>query len=213
MRAMPSCDLGGVAGEFLAEGDGRGVLQMGAADLHDIRECLRLVGQRRQEMAQSGHSRSLISRAAAMCMAVGNDVVRRLAAVHVVVRVNGDLPPRSPPRRSLARFARTSFMFMLDWVPEPVCHTTSGNSSSYLPCDDLGGGLGNRIGHARLQRAEILVHEGGGLLDEGERVDERERHPLAADAEILKRTLRLRAPAICRRGPRSGRTYRIRCGC
>ena len=34
----------------------------------------------------------------------------------------------------MARFESTSFMFMLDWVPEPVCQTTSGNSSSYLPC-------------------------------------------------------------------------------
>ena len=28
----------------------------------------------------------------------------------------------------------TSLAFMFDWVPEPVCQTTSGNSSSYLPC-------------------------------------------------------------------------------
>ncbi len=29
--------------------------------------------------------------------------------------------------------ASTSFMFMLVWVPEPVCHTTSGNSASCIP--------------------------------------------------------------------------------
>ncbi len=34
---------------------------------------------------------------------------------------------------SLARLASTSFMFMLLCVPEPVCHTTSGNSSGHLP--------------------------------------------------------------------------------
>ncbi len=33
----------------------------------------------------------------------------------------------------LPRFARTSFMFMLDCVPEPVCHTTSGKLPSSLP--------------------------------------------------------------------------------
>ena len=32
------------------------------------------------------------------------------------------------------------------------------------------------------------------LLDEAERVDQRHRHALAADAEILQRTLRLGAP-------------------
>src|SRR5712692_8023645 len=41
--------------------------------------------------------------------------------------------PRGPPRISLARFARTSFMFMLVCVPLPVCHTASGNSPSCLP--------------------------------------------------------------------------------
>ena len=30
------------------------------------------------------------------------------------------------PAISLPRFAMTSFMFMLLWVPDPVCHTTSG---------------------------------------------------------------------------------------
>src|SRR5260370_26390109 len=31
------------------------------------------------------------------------------------------------------RLEMTSFTFMLDWVPEPVCHTYSGNSSSSAP--------------------------------------------------------------------------------
>src|SRR4051812_1425757 len=40
---------------------------------------------------------------------------------------------RGPPRISLARLASTSFMFMLLWVPLPVCQITRGNSSSCLP--------------------------------------------------------------------------------
>jgi hypothetical protein len=31
------------------------------------------------------------------------------------------------------RLEMTSFTFMFDWVPEPVCHTYSGNSSSSAP--------------------------------------------------------------------------------
>ena len=31
------------------------------------------------------------------------------------------------------RLEMTSFTFMLDWVPEPVCHTYSGKSSSSAP--------------------------------------------------------------------------------
>ncbi len=30
------------------------------------------------------------------------------------------------PASWLARLATTSLAFMLDWVPEPVCHTTNG---------------------------------------------------------------------------------------
>src|SRR4029079_4627125 len=37
------------------------------------------------------------------------------------------------PSNSEARFASTSLTFMLLWVPDPVCHTTSGNSSSCRP--------------------------------------------------------------------------------
>ena len=45
----------------------------------------------------------------------------------------GSLDPITPPRISIARFAMTSLLFMFDWVPEPVCHTTRGKLSSNLP--------------------------------------------------------------------------------
>ncbi len=45
----------------------------------------------------------------------------------------GFFEPSSPPASSMARFEMTSFAFMFDWVPEPVCHTYSGKWSSSLP--------------------------------------------------------------------------------
>ena len=45
----------------------------------------------------------------------------------------GFLEPISPPSISMARFEITSLAFMFDWVPEPVCQTTSGKWSSSLP--------------------------------------------------------------------------------
>ena len=68
-----------------------------------------------------------------------------------------------------------------------------------LALHDLGRGRRDRVGEARLEQPEILVHEGGRLLDEAERVDQRHRHALAADPEILERALRLRAPIAVRR--------------
>ncbi|MCY1245064.1 hypothetical protein D9M72_581790 [compost metagenome] len=47
----------------------------------------------------------------------------------------------TPPSSSIARFEITSLAFMFDWVPEPVCQTTSGKWSLSLPsitsCDAL----------------------------------------------------------------------------
>ena len=49
------------------------------------------------------------------------------------------------------------------------------------------------------RRAEILVHQGGGLLHEAQGVHQRRRHVLGADLEVLDRALGLRAPVAMRR--------------
>ena len=64
-------ELGDVAGELLAEGEGDGVHQMGPADLGDAGERLRLGRQRIPQVRTAGRSRWVISSTAAMCMAVG----------------------------------------------------------------------------------------------------------------------------------------------
>ena len=78
------------------------------------------------------------------------DVVRRLRAVDVVVRVHRLL--RAHRRRrtsSIARLAMTSLAFMFDCVPLPVCQTTSGKCASSLPLDDLVGGAHDEVGLGR----------------------------------------------------------------
>ena len=45
----------------------------------------------------------------------------------------GALLPSTPPASSIARLAITSLAFMLDCVPLPVCHTTSGKCASRSP--------------------------------------------------------------------------------
>ena len=62
-----------------------------------------------------------------MYMAVGKVSFEDWPRLHVVVRMDRVLRRRSfPPSISIARLAITSLAFMLDWVPEPVCQTTSG---------------------------------------------------------------------------------------
>ena len=80
-----------------------------------------------------GIRRSEISVATATCSAVGNvsldDWLRLTSSLGWI----GFLPPRVPVAASLARPAITSFTFMFDCVPEPVCQTRSGNSLSSAP--------------------------------------------------------------------------------
>src|SRR5262249_48921028 len=45
-----------------------------------------------------------------------------------------------------------------------------------------------------IDQLERPVHLGGGALDDSQRADQRPRHPLGADPEVLDRALGLRAP-------------------
>jgi hypothetical protein len=75
----------------------------------------------------------LIDTTAATCMAVGKTSLLLCPLFTSSFGCARRPSPRGPPRISLARLASTSFMFMLVCVPEPVCQTTSGNSSGHLP--------------------------------------------------------------------------------
>ena len=114
--------------------------------------------------------------------------------------------PRSPPISSEARLASTSFMFMLLWVPDPVCQTASGNSSGWLPVEHFVGGADDGVGLVGWQLAQRAVDGGRGALDLGQRGDQFRRHALGRDVEMVQRTLGLRAPQAVGRRRRSGRS-------
>ena len=45
----------------------------------------------------------------------------------------GFFDPTSPPSNSIPLFAITSFAFIFDWVPDPVCQITKGKWSLNFP--------------------------------------------------------------------------------
>ncbi len=144
-------DLRGVAGELLAERHGHGVHQVRAAGLDDVLELVGLGGERRLELLQRGQQlvrrlgqRGEVHRG-------GEDVVGRLAHVHVVV---GWAP-------SPARLAITSLAFMFDEVPEPVWKTSTGNWSSCSPRADRLAGRADALGEVGVEQAELAVDAGG----------------------------------------------------
>jgi hypothetical protein len=128
-----------------------------------------------------------------------NSIVGRLAAVDVVVRMNGRLAAALAPERLVG-----------DGRDHLVGVHVGLGAGSGLPDDerellvvlaghDLGRSRRDRIRDLGVELTEVLVHEGCGLLHEPERAHERDRHALAPDPEVLDRTLRLRAPIAVRR--------------
>ena len=69
----------------------------------------------------------------------------------------------------MARLAITSLTFMLVWVPDPVCQTTSGKLIVELAVDDLLRGLDDRLGAPRVERSELAIGFRRRALDDGER--------------------------------------------
>jgi hypothetical protein len=63
-----------------------------------------------------------------------------------------------------------------------------------LAVDHLLGGAHDGLAAARIEHPEREVHLGGGAFDDGERVDQRDRHALVADAQVAQRALGLRPP-------------------
>ena len=68
-----------------------------------------------------------------MCMAAGNVSLDDWHLFTWSFGCTGVLLPSWPPVSWIARLLITSLRFMLDWVPEPVCQTYSGKSSSSSP--------------------------------------------------------------------------------
>ncbi|MEI9888510.1 MAG: hypothetical protein WDN08_18815 [Rhizomicrobium sp.] len=65
--------------------------------------------------------------------------------------------------------------FMLDWVPEPVCHTESGKWTSSWPIYHLLRRLDDGLAELGIEKAQRHVGLGGGALDDAERADDRNR--------------------------------------
>ena len=63
-----------------------------------------------------------------------------------------------------------------------------------LSVDHLARGADDGTRPALVDQAEFAVGFGGGELDDAERANNRHRHPVVADAEILPAAFGLRAP-------------------
>ena len=110
----------------------------------------------------------------------------------------GSWEPSVPPTSWMHRLEMTSLTFMFDWVPDPVCHTYSGNSVSSCPADHLIAHPLDQLRPSTPAAARPGVDHGGGLFHVSVGVVHLLRHPVMADVEMLQAALGLRAPVLVR---------------
>ena len=160
-------DLGDVAGDFLAEGQGHGVHEVGAAHFDDVAECLGFFGQAvAQELLRAGMSWSA-SRDGGDVHGGGEGVVGGLGLVDVVVGMD----------RVLGAQGAAGFFdgAVADHLVD--VHVGLGAGAGLpddereviveLAGDDFIAGGDDQLFFLGGQEAELRVDDRGGLLDEG----------------------------------------------
>mmetsp|Transcript_23108 Transcript_23108/g.50917 ORF Transcript_23108/g.50917 Transcript_23108/m.50917 type:complete len:278 (+) Transcript_23108:885-1718(+) len=93
----PLLYLGGVAAEHLSEGDRRGIHQMGPPALHNIIPLLGLLFQRLVQLGQRRDKLRLQPSRRRHLQRGRDDIIRRLAHVHIIVRVDRGPGPELAP--------------------------------------------------------------------------------------------------------------------
>jgi hypothetical protein len=194
----PVVELGDVARELLAQGERRRVLQVGAADLHDVAE---LVGLPLQRVAQALHGRTDVladGLDGGHVHGGGEDVVGGLPQVDVVVGVD-ESPLAARPAQELAGPVGQHLVHVhvaLGAAARLPDHERELVGVFFVPHLVRRGHDGPPL--LLVQQAELHVDERARLFDEGQGADEPGRHALAGDLEVLQGALGLGAPEAVR---------------
>ncbi len=187
-------ELGDVAGELLAQGHGRRVLEVGAADLDHLGEGLRLGVHRVAQPAQAGQQvvHHLLGRRDVHGR--GERVVGGLAAVDVIVGVNRRLAAQLAARKLDGSVGDHLVGVHVGLGPAAGLPHEQREVIVELALDDLVRRLADepdRLGRKHLQ---IPVGERGRLLEQAQGADHRAWKVVVTDAEVVQRTLGLRPP-------------------
>ena len=187
-------DLLGIAAELLPQGNGGGVLGVGAADLDDVLPRLRLVIQGVVQGLQGGQQAvdDLLGAGDVHGCRIG--VVRRLAHVHMVVRVNGSLGAHLAAQHLDGAVRDHLIGVHVGLGARAGLPDDQREMVVQLPLDHLIGGLEDGLTQFRIQLAQRHIGLGGGLLDDAQRANDRQGLRFPADLEVAQAALRLRAP-------------------
>ncbi|MNL18942.1 hypothetical protein D3C87_1401150 [compost metagenome] len=188
--------LGHIAGKFLAERQRRGVLQVGAAYLHDVGKRFHLLCEGLLQFLKRGEQGLLDGARGGDVHRRGKAVVGRLAGVDVVVRVNRLLAADLAAQQLDGAVGDHFVEVHVGLRARAGLPDRKRELGRPLAGDDFLGGLLDGFGNLGLQHAQVAVGTGRAELEHGERLDQGRGHLLAADAEILARALGLGAPEM-----------------
>ena len=186
--------LRAIAGKRLAQGQRRGVLQVGAPDLDDGAEGLRLFLQRLQQMFQGGDQPMDHLLGHRDVHGGGEGVVGRLRPVAVVVGVHRVLRAQRAAQNLDRPVGDHLVGVHVGLGARAGLPHHQGEVVVQLAVDHVLGGTGDGLGDLRFQIVQLRVGARGRLLDDAQRADHRPGQAFAADGEVDQRALGLRAP-------------------
>ncbi len=197
-------DLRGIARHLLAQADRSGVLQMGAPDLDDVVPLFGFVLQTVVEVSQGGQQpRGDLARRRDVHRG-RKRVVRRRAGIDMVVGVDRHLAAPRACQQLVGAPGDDLVGVHVRLGARPRLPDNQRKLLIPLAARDLGRRLLDAGCQVVVEHTEPGVDPRRRLLDQPERMDERQRHPLArlrprrggidADREVADRSLRLRTP-------------------
>ena len=194
----------GPAAKFLPECQRYSVLQMSAADLDHIRIFAGLRANRFVHLLY-GRNECVLYPFGRRNMHRGREgVVGGLREVDVIIRMDRLLRSHHSARELNGAVGDDLVDIHIGLRAAARLPDAQGKLVVPLARDHLVGGLDNQLGLLGRELAQILVHQGAGLLEQAKGADQFGRHPVAADREMKQRPLGLRAPIdVCRDFDRS----------
>ncbi len=197
--ALPLLQLGDPAGDLLPQGEGGGVLQVGAANLDDVVEGGGLAGQgllqggegRQQPVRDGGDGRQVHG--------AREDIIAGLAPVHLVVGVHQARFPAGAAEQFAGPVGQHLVEVHVGLGAGAGLPDHQGELGVVQAAQDLVGGGHDGLGLAGGQQPQGVVDPGTGGLDAGQGMDDLHGLALPRDVEVVQGALGLGPPQPVRR--------------
>ena len=145
---------------------------MGAADLHDVVERLGLGGQGTEQVTQGGQQPVVDFPRCGNVHRCRERVVRRLAEIHMIVRMDGRFCFKLPAQKLYRPVGDHLVGVHVALGPGAGLPNDERKMIEQFALDHLLGGFRDRAGDLRIEIAVPGVHRGRGFLHKTERADD-----------------------------------------